>query len=197
MKEKFRVNGRYRRGVILIAVLAALILLINIVTVTYSWFTPGSASGTTLQFYQENDGIRSENCSATYALRTAPDATVSSVTCPVATDGSDANDTVDSYEGLVYFKISIRNAADTPTNISLYLNQSIPAGVTIGIVSPTNSVHTYTDGAANGDFLIRNAYVSASSSEIGSGEFEVEAFLRNTGSAPFTLTTSYIQILYN
>ena len=56
-----------RRGIFLILLLAVLILVLNIITASFSWFQPLTGTHNGMQ-YQETTGVRSENCTyVTYA----------------------------------------------------------------------------------------------------------------------------------
>ena len=50
-----------RRGVILISVLAVLVLIVNIITASFSWFTPATANGAGMA-YEKKTYNRSEKC---------------------------------------------------------------------------------------------------------------------------------------
>ena len=55
-------NRATRRGVILISVLAVVILIVNIVTASFSWFAPNSVNGAGMEYkkttYNRSESIR-------------------------------------------------------------------------------------------------------------------------------------------
>lgn len=60
-KKQSRRQFSNRHGVILIALLAVTILVVNLVAYSYSWFTPAEVAGKGLSM-ERTDKLRSENC---------------------------------------------------------------------------------------------------------------------------------------
>ena len=205
MKKKKRANENggdrrlNKRGMILIIVLAALIVLISVASASYSWFSPLSKDGIGMQFQQSNY-IRSENCELTFFDGVADSTGAIEYNTAVTEFAvTKASNTSDPTSGLHYYRITVtNNDEDNGSNVSLLFDGTISAGTTIGVVAPSNSVHTY---AANttGVFLVRNAYVSPKdTSKTGAGVLNIDFFLRYTGSSASTsIYTSNVKILYN
>lgn len=187
-----------KRGIPLVLTLAVLILLVNVITASYSWFSPTSLSGAGMKF-QQSDSIRSENCSLKLFQGTKVNGVInySEVSTNASVTGTSSDDPT---EGLNYFRVVVKNA-DTvnASNVSILFNCAINAGTTIGIMTPSNAVHTYTSNMAEKTvFLVRNAYVKKLvSTEVNPGELYVDFFIRYTGSGSFTLSPSDLEILYN
>lgn len=191
-----------RRGIILIVVLAVLILLINIITASYSWFSPVSKSGIGMQFQQGNY-IRSEDCSfKVYDCSSSPPSFAT--TYPelgnqfsVSKASNSNNPTV----GLHYYRITVtNNDSANGSNFSIFIDSTIPAGTTIGMVAPTNSVHTYSSATTGGVFLARNAYVSPhDTTKTGAGTLDIDFFIRYTGSDNngISIAKSAVKLMYN
>ena len=187
-----------KRGIPLVLTLAVLILLVNVITASYSWFSPTSLSGAGMKF-QQSDFIRSENCSLKLFQGTKVNGVITY--SEVSTNTSvDSTPSTDPTVGLNYFRVVVKND-DTvnASNVSILFNCTINADTTIGIMTPSNAVHTYTsDMAEKTVFLVRNAYVKKLvSTEVNPGELYVDFFIRYTGSDSFTLSPSDLIILYN
>lgn len=60
-QKKKKMKSVNRRGIVLIAVLAMLILLVNIISFSYSWFQPRAVDGRGVKF-DEVTRLRSEDC---------------------------------------------------------------------------------------------------------------------------------------
>ena len=160
-----------RRGIILISVLAALILVINLVTASYSWFGPGSNTGSGVK-YDKTVTARSEKCSfetreghrtASYVAEAEAAYLSNAATKDYRHDqiiySTMVNDDVTIYDGeTVFFKTEITNSDPYyPSVISLFLRYA-PAGVVVCVNNPSNTVREVT-GAMNDYSLVRNAYV--------------------------------------
>ena len=175
-------------------VLAVLIILVSITTVTFSWFTPGSASGIGLQFTADTS-VRSQNSSITTYIGENNNGVIVYGDAPVG-----STETV-SADGVAYFKTVIHNDNKKyDTNVSLYLSAFTLSGTecsaSIGVATPTNTYRTFI--ATESDVhIIRNAYVSAySANEAGSGSVSVEWFVKcDKGTA--TVNPSHVYLTYN
>ena len=132
-----------KRGYTLTIVLAALILIVSIITLSYSWYSPLSQPGTSMN-YSAKVSVRSENCSilgtfpatsenalpmsmktgnleASYDATAAEDVTVQLITSLPQEHPEDAAiDTADTGE-IYYFRTKIANNDLQPTNVSLYM----------------------------------------------------------------------------
>ena len=184
-----------RNGVILVALLAILILLINVVTFSYSWFTP-SVKNSTGMSYQGSGGVRSQDCStATFKLTSTNgklsvgDAVTANAEVAVA-DG----------DGIQYFRTVIYNNSSVATNVSLYL-ASVPtssAAFSLGVMTPSNSFHTYTTSQTDVS-IIRNAYIAGGVTRDAGfepGVREVIWFIKTQG-ADVAVDMTQLYILYN
>ncbi len=199
-----------KRGIIIISILAALILAINIITASYSWFSPKVETGIGMSFVQD-DRIRSEKCSFKLYqgnMRTQAEATTENpdygeIDYSPSDEITDTDVTVSNVnnaehpDGLFYFRIEVLNA-DTAnaSNISLYFNKAVPANTTVGIVKPNSACHKYTDSTNNVN-LVRNAYVKKYvATDVDPGKLYVEFFVKCEGDS-FKFKKSNITLLYN
>lgn len=180
-----------RRGVILISVLAVLILMVNVITASYSWFTPKSVNGAGMQ-YVETAYNRSEKCSfSTYngTKLTTPRAghyadqleySASAITSASIPAGETR-----------YFRTSIINA-DTKyaSDVSLYFASlgEENCNLTIAVTYPSNTVRKVS--SAEPDYcLVRNAFVKVHDENDvdGPGLLQIDWFVTNHGSSNITI----------
>ena len=196
-----------KRGILLIIVLAVLIVMVSLVNVTYSWFEPLPKNGAGMHFTDEKY-IRSENCSFKIY-----EGTVNETTKAISYESEVGNDLIiprtestDPSVGLKYYRITVTNAdTQNGSNISILFNCTIGDDnpnydMTIGVVAPTNSTHTYTTSVTDKVFLIRNAYISPlDTAKADSGTLNIDFYIRYTGdqSGGFTIQKNWIKILYN
>ena len=208
-----------RKGVILVALLAAMILVVSIVTFSYSWFEPQTVSGKGLSF-QEDSRLRSEDCSfvthqgevVTAAMKTSDpdtyktyfidqvryfDATVTgSVSVPAK---------VGDTPGRVYFKTDITNGIGSfshtdgqyPSIVSLYIS-TMPGNLTVACTYPSNSVR-FVSSQQYDYYIIRNAYVKVRDDEDvdGPGLLEVEWFVENNTNSAIPINLNNLYLMYN
>ncbi|MEE3492258.1 hypothetical protein [Ruminococcus sp.] len=180
-----------RNGIVLVALLAVLILLVSVVTLSYSWFEPQSRPGTGME-YRADAAVRSQNCSikGTYA--------------GTVTNGAITYDKTNSLSGtqsvsgdIKYFLTEIENADPAPTNISLFIG-SLPAASSdyygLGVAVPSNSYRKISS-AQTDYYIIRNAYINGFK-DGHNGELTVEWFIRPEGNTvDFNVNNLYI--MYN
>ncbi len=209
-KAEIKKKAITRRGVILISVLAVLILIVNVITASYSWFTPKSVNGAGME-YIDKAYNRSEQCSfSTYegTLRTTystghyidqieyGSSAVTSVSVPAG--------------GTKYFRTSIINA-DTKyaSDVSVYFASLgvENCNLTIAVTYPSNTVRTVS--AAETDYyLVRNAFVKVHDANDvdGPGLLQVDWFVKNNGSSAVTIklgpesaggTNANMYLMYN
>ncbi|MBQ3264960.1 MAG: hypothetical protein IJH07_04195 [Ruminococcus sp.] len=196
-----------RRGVILISVLAVLILMVNVITASYSWFTPGKVNGAGME-YVDTIANRSEQCT----FKTYRGTKITSYSSGHYIDQIDYNTeiTTESVPAgeTKYFRTSIVNA-DTAnaSDVSLYFSSFGQANcnLTVAVIFPSNTVRTVS--AAQTDYcLIRNAYVKVHDEKDvdGPGLLQVDWFVKNTGSSAVTVnvgpmggSNANMYILYN
>ena len=178
-----------RNGIILIALLAVMILIVSLITMSYSWFSPEVKKGTGM-VYQADLSVRSENCTI---VGTYKDTGTNGVKNYSAAVGS--TETV-SANGIRYFKTVIDNADPNATNVSLYAT-SLPSGTYgLGVAYPSNSYHKYSSGGSD-VYIIRNAHIEGVS-EGENGEISVEWFIK-AGSSDITInfSTLNLYLMYN
>ena len=188
-KVKDLKNLKTKKGVVLISLLAAMILVVSIVTASYSWFTPQIQTGKSINYTAENV-IRSENCSFTTYLGTKNTSGEN-----IGKINYDTEHTVTGVQkvditGVIYFKTKIENASDYPTDVSLYIS-SMPASI-VAVAYPSNSVRTVSS-AQSDYYIVRNAYVSVLDHSIkNSGELTVEWFLKASQGTEVDLSGLYL-----
>ena len=196
-----------RKGMSLVLILAVMILVVSIVSLSFSWFRPGERTGIGVG-YNAEIALRSENCAIT---------TYYSNSIGAASDGKiiyydeypypDSNDpeasstvTVPAGER-VYFKTVIENLDVNGTNVSLYISQipeSAPGGtIGLGVATPSNTYHTYS--AQQTDvYIIRNAFVHGYVADAEEDYFTVvEWFVRNNTASDITVDLSKLYLMYN
>ena len=184
-----------RTGPKLILLLAVLILVVSIVTMSYSWFEPGVKKRTGME-YKADVNVRSEKCAivGNYIGVKDPDDNdkIKYTTAAGASQTVSGND-------IKYFRTVIANTDPNPTNVSLYIS-SLPApsennsAYGLGVASPSNSFHKYSAAQQN-IYIVRNAYI-AGESEGENGELYVDWFIKPNGnSVPITFSNLYL--MYN
>lgn len=189
MKKNKKKAVTAKQGVMLVAMLAILILVINIVTASYSWFTPQTKTGSSIN-YSANNALRSEDCSMKTYLGTMQ----SSGKVTYATDPGDelnTSQTINS-SGVIYFRTVVDNAASFATDVSLFI-ESIPVGATVAVTVPSNTVKVIETGK-NTDFaIIRNAYISVVDAMVaGSGELKVDWFVQASSGTEVDIPGLYL-----
>lgn len=202
-KRRARRQFTNRHGIILIALLTVLILVVNLVVFSYSWFTPKTVEGKGLSI-DETANIRSENCTfQTYQGEVVTTANQSQhhgyyldqidyndtaiannavITIPAQTTQTIDGETVE-VPGRVYFRTEIQNQDEQyPSCVSLY-HYEMPADLYVAITYPTNT-YFHNDEAYRDYFIIRNAYVKVRDMNDvdGPGMLPVEWFVENRSS---------------
>ena len=186
-----------RNGIVLVALLAVMILVISLITMSYSWFTPEVRKGTGMT-YQADLKIRSENCSIVGTYKNTAEANhaknYSTAVGPSESVPVPAN-------GICYFKTVISNADANATNVSLYA-ALLPSGTYgLGVAYPSNSYHKYSSGDSD-DYsdvnIVRNAHIDGMS-EGENGEIYVEWFIKNESNSAVTVnfSTLGLYLMYN
>ncbi len=165
--------------------MAVLIVVIGMTTVSFSWFKPASKSGVGLSF-SSSDPIRSEDCI---------------INTVVISDGSETSQTSVSVpaNGRQSFITTITHGEDSEfdTNVSLYISSIGAEGADycVGVVLPTNTYRDFT-GAVTDLHIIRNANIPAES-KVSNGELKVEWFVDNKGESALNIDTTKLYITYN
>lgn len=201
-KKKFELS---RRGVIFVALIAVAVLVINLITASYSWFTPTTDTKAGLD-YSSADPIktRSEDCETplTYVGTKATAAVAEGNGYSKFKNQIDyavnASGSVTLTAGVTtYLKTEVINTnTNYGSDISLYI-KDLPV-CTIAVTYPSNSVRQITSTDEGKDYyIIRNAYVKkyVSTDVNGPGLLEVEWFI--TPSTGGTLNLNNIYVMYN
>lgn len=182
-----------RKGIALVIILALMILIVNIVTASYSWFMPLAENHNGMG-YQSDTNLRSENCSfVTYAgTKQSNDSIDYNETVPITSSSYSINANTP-----YYFKTKIVNA-DTKfsSNVSLFF-ESMPADTTLAVTFPSNTVRATGSSPETDFYVIRNAYVKVyvSTDADGPGLLEVEWFVKSTANTSLDFTKMYL--MYN
>lgn len=191
---------RSRRGIILIALIAVMVLLVNLITASYSWFTPQLDSKSGMQ-YEFSGKVRSENCSVTTFTGTK-------VTASNKGEGEYINQIRYDSEHSIAYGSSIPFSANTTnyykteiingdgvnaSDISLYAN-GLPA-CTLAVTYPGNSVRKFS-GSPGEVYIVRDAYVPPhdKSDESGNSSKLVIEWFVTTGNASGNIN---LTLLYN
>lgn len=197
---------RSRRGVIMIALIAVLVLVINIISASFSWFTPNEENKLSMS-YSFTGTVRSENCTMYHYLGNK----LRSADGDILDDGQywgqtvyDSNNSTGSVTIAAghdaFFKTEILNDdTKNASDISLYIaNASNLRGATLAVTYPGNSVRKIPTTQSEDIYLIRDAYVKPKdSADVNHpGKLEVEWFVK-AGSSSVTVYLSDIYLLYN
>lgn len=182
-----------RRGIIIVALLAAMILIINVITLSYSWFEPQVKKGTGMN-YTADLAVRSDNCSITgnyLGTRGVNGKLIYSTTI--------SNTQTIEAESIMYFRTVIANNASTPTNVSLYIS-TLPAPVSgnaygLGVAYPSSSYHKFSSQPDPDFYIIRNAYIAEKKND-EAGQLKVDWFIK-TGESAVTIDFTKLYLMYN
>ena len=191
-KRKKRVS---RNGVILISLLALMSLVISLITMSYSWFTPAVKKATGMQ-YQADAAIRSEKCQIFKNYEGVKDPNdnnklkyTTEVTGSQSISGTE----------LKYFRTVIINPDENATNVSLYIS-SMPGSSDsdnpygMGVASPSNSYHKYPSSQSD-VYIVRNAYIDGVKDGVN-GELIVDWFIKPNGNT-ISINLSGLYLMYN
>ena len=175
-----------RNGIILIVLLAVMILVINIITLSYSWFSPEVKRGIGMHYGAELT-VRSQNCSITHSVGSVTKGAISYT----AWNGS-STVTVEAGNKIQYFKTTVTNSDPNPTNISLYIS-SLPA-CSLGVATPSNTYRTFAEAQTH-IYILRNAYIEPLKDGTP-GMREIEWFVKTSDTA-VTIDLSNVYLMYN
>ena len=180
-------------------ILAVLIAIVSIVTVSFSWFEPGTKEGIGLAFNDETK-LRAQNCTITTFEGTKnQDGTYYYGVTNVGTDNVTINATTSgdtTTPAIKYYRTVITNSSeDYDTVVSLYLSSFSPSdgNASIGVAYPTNSYRTFT--VTQKDIhIVRNAYVPRKIvTDQNPGELVIEWFVKcDSGSVTFNPSEVYL-----
>lgn len=156
IKNKKPLPRSTRLGLMLIALLAVMILVVSIITASYSWFLPKTQKGTGIT-YQTDVHFRGEDCTVTQFQGTKAS------TGEISYAKIDNPTTVSVTKGTVgYFMTTVTNN-DTkyPTVVSVYMSQFPEAARSIGfgIAAPSNSFREFSS-VQNDFYFVRNAFIT-------------------------------------
>lgn len=200
-KRKMNKQSVYtHRGIVLIAILALMILIVNIITASFSWFTPKSVTNVGMK-YESKTNNRSERCDfSTYQGTIVETYSTGNYIGQINYDTSVTHVTITPGE-IKYFRTSIINAdPNYPSDVSLYFSslghthdQSNPSDdattkLTVAVTFPSNTVRIET-GEKTDYCLVRNAYVKAhdETDVDGPGLLQIDWFVRNDGTDNVTI----------
>ena len=209
-KKKKNINKRFedimkRKGMNIVLILAVLILVVSVVSLSFSWFSPGSQTGKGVGF-DADIAMRSENCTIkTYMSNSINSASDGKII--YAENQTTGTVTVSAGER-VYFKTDIENQDSSGTNVSLYISE-IPStvggsdpgsssfsSIGLGVATPSNTYHTYTTKQTD-VYIIRNAFVHGNDGSDEEYTTTVEWFVRNYGSSDVVIDLDKLYIMYN
>lgn len=164
-KKKSKLKGLLgKRGYTITVVLAALILVVSIITLSYSWYSPLSQPGTSMN-YSADVKVRSENCAILDTKGMDETKYNNKGEWDFTTDISGSKQI--PANSIYYFRTVISNNDVQPTNVSLYL-KSFPTGnvakVGLGVASPSNSYIEYTTDNSD-TCIVRNAFIYGKNDE--------------------------------
>lgn len=182
-------NRATRHGVILISVLAVVILIVNIVTASFSWFAPNSVTNAGME-YKKKTYNRSEQC--TFSTASGLKQASYDATNGFYADSIQYSDIAIPYQTVragqtAYFRTSIINIDENnPSDVSLYFAKFGQSGsnLTIAEINPSNTVRTVS-GEQDDFCLARNAFVKRHDDNDmdGPGLLQVDWFVTNNGSS--------------
>lgn len=209
-KSKKKVMLTKRRGVIIISVLAVLVLVVNIITASFSWFTPQQVQGAGMA-YTEDAYLRSEQCTfSTYQGTKRSTSQSGHYIDEIEYDASPIS-TISVPAGQTkYLRTSIINAdTNYASDVSVYFNSigTASCNLTLAVTFPSNTVRTISS-AQSDYYLVRNAYVKVHDSNDvdGPGLLQIDWFVKNNGSSAVTLklgpqseggTNANMYLMYN
>lgn len=178
--------------------LALLIVIISMSTVSFSWFEPDVKEGIGLEFKDETK-LRSQDCTIeTYEgtlgnkIVNYAGAQVSSgdVTISATTSGETTTPAMKYYKTVIY-----NSSTDYDTVVSLFLPLFTPneGNASIGVAYPTNSYRTFTSEQTD-IHIIRNAFVSKRvATDANPGQIIIEWFVKcDAGSVTFDPSKVYL-----
>lgn len=209
MKKKTKAQKRKmfvasRRGVIVVALIAVLVLVINLITASYSWFTPQEEAKRGME-YSFDGQMRSENCTmTTYVGNKLISAEGDSLAegqywgqIVYGANGASGSQTVAAGKTL-YVKTEIINGdTNNASDISLYIS-SLPA-CTLAVTYPGNSVRRYSSTQTD-CYIVRDAFVKRKDNgDVNGlpGKLEIEWFVTNNGSSNISVNLNNLYLLYN
>ena len=191
-----------RRGVIVVALIAVLVLVINLITASYSWFTPQEEAKRGMS-YSFSGKARSESCTMTHysghklSLADGDELETGQYWGQMVYFTPNNTNVTLSANEIAYFKTEILNSDENnASDISLYIKGL--KNCTLAVTYPGNSVRKIAAGETADVYIVRNAYVKRKDNADvnGPGKLEIEWFVIGaTGGTSFDLNNVYL--LYN
>lgn len=191
-----------RRGVIVVALIAVLVLVINLITASYSWFTPQSEEKRGM-VYSFDGQMRSENCTMTHftgrRLTSGTDTLVDGQYWNQMVYETPQSTTISVPAGQKkYFKTEIINSDENnASDISLYISDL--KNCTLAVTYPGNSVRSIPSTQQDDVYIVRDAYVKRKDNGDANGlpgKLEVEWFVIG-GSGGTSVNLNNVYLLYN
>ena len=178
--------------------MAMLIAVLSITSVSYSWFEPAEAEGVALSFNEETK-LRAENCTVATYKGTKGNNIITYETNEVKNEDItlEATGSVDNViPSYVYFKTVISNKNEEYDSVvSLYLPSFTPTNgsSSLCVAVPTNSVRTFSEEIKD-IHIIRNAYIrKLVHTDANPGQLIVEWFVKcESGSVTFNPSQVYL-----
>jgi hypothetical protein len=199
-KQKKKRALNTRTGVVLIAMLALVVLIVNLVSASYSWFTPQTVEKKGLD-YGFTGKVRSEDCEM-YTYRgtkiTSSNRLDGEYIGQIRYDTSPNSSSVNVSGGgnVEYFKTEIINQdTNSASDISLYISSL--GACTLAVTYPGNTVRTFSETQTD-LYIVRDAYVKRKDNADvnGPGKLTIEWFVKS-GSGSVTVNPANLYLLYN
>ena len=191
-----------RKGTLLLSLMVIMLIVVNLIVSSYSWFTPASQKGTGVK-YNTPIEFRSEKCSMKQYTGTE-NAGVIEYSEITTIDQENYQFTLsggDSDEGSTYyFKTEITNDdPNYPTIVSLFFSSiAAPSGGTVGfgVAEPSNSYRTY-NSALTDYYVIRNAYIEKNDGHNIESSISVKWFVKVPKNASAVIDLRNMYVTYN
>ena len=209
-KKKQEMMNMNRKGIVLIALLAVVILIVNIITFSFSWFEPLTEENKSGAGFNVNTRLRAEGCTfkthlGEKATQYVKDQTTGAQTFrdqityyPNELTGDDL--TVDLEDDhIAYFRTDIVNDDTSyPSVVSLYI-ASLDTGLIVSCTNPSNTVKKVTAANHTDFFIARNAYVKVNDPKDvdGPGLLMIEWYVENKSGDDVVVDLSQLHLMYN
>lgn len=187
-----------RKGTMLFSLLAILLIVVNIIVTSYSWFTPTSQKGVGIK-YSTDIEFRSENCSIKQYSGTYNNGVIEYTELTT----SELSKTLKA--GTHYFKTEItNNDANYPTIVSLFFNQFPTAwkddtafsDLGFGVQEPSNNYRKYNSTQTD-FYIIRNAYLEKNDGHNKGRSLSVRWFVKVPQDKQITLNLKDMYLTFN
>ena len=194
---------RSSRATVILSLFAIVLIVVNLVLVSYSWFSPASQKGTGIK-YNTSINFRSEKCEMKQYTGTNTNGVIEYT--PI-TAGSFERKLSGGQNGTTYyFQTEITNTdQEYPTIVSLFFS-SFPtswkdntefSGLGFGVQEPSNSYHTYNATQSPDFYLIRNAFIDKNDGHNKEASLSVKWFVVVPAGNEVTLNLGTMFLTYN